>query len=382
MLKAILIDDEQPNLILLDRAVQMNGQVEILGQFTDPMAALEQLEALNPDVVFVDIEMPEMNGLEFAERLLNTQQQARVVFVTAYSQYAVDAFKVNALDYLLKPVDPKELDRVVEKLIQAIRPEGERVNGGRNRLDGFLIRCLGEFSVCGQATGKPIRWITAKTEELFAYLLVRGERPVDKWELCELLWPETDEERASTNLYTTVYRLKKTLTGEEVPAQVKSGGGSYWMELDPELCDWCFFMKKTECIKTSDDDAELDHWNDLAEAERCCEGELFGTKAYQWSLAEAEDVCRRYVRLACTLAEHQEMQGNSERALELLYKAVRRFPYEETVVRRALELYGKQRQKGACVKFYQWYEQLLRAELSCAPSAELKAFYQKQMREL
>jgi two-component system LytT family response regulator len=107
------------------------GLVEIVGSSSDPVEALEQLAELSFDVLFLDIEMPGLNGFQLLEQL---SPQPLVVFTTAYNQYALQAFEVNSVDYLLKPVEREQLDRALKKLGR---------NGGAPRAD--LSRILADL---------------------------------------------------------------------------------------------------------------------------------------------------------------------------------------------------------------------------------------------
>ncbi|WP_375444629.1 LytR/AlgR family response regulator transcription factor [uncultured Fibrella sp.] len=118
MLRTVIIDDEPDNVQLL--ALQLTRhcpQLELVGQFTDSPSALPALRTLRPDLVFLDIEMPMLNGFQLLEQLGEFAFQ--VVFVTAYNQYAVRAFRFAALDYLLKPVDTIDLVNTVRRAEQA-----------------------------------------------------------------------------------------------------------------------------------------------------------------------------------------------------------------------------------------------------------------------
>jgi two-component system, LytTR family, response regulator len=113
-MKAFLIDDEPLAIARLRRMLEATGRVDISGSSGDPAQALADLERLRPDVLFLDIEMPEMSGFDLLERL--GAVQPLIVFTTAYDQYALDAFKVNSIDYLLKPIESAQLDRALNKL--------------------------------------------------------------------------------------------------------------------------------------------------------------------------------------------------------------------------------------------------------------------------
>lgn len=118
-MKAYLVDDEPLAVGRLRRLLQETGRVEILGASSDPQEALADLRGSRPDVLFLDIEMPGMSGFDLLEQL--GEPQPLVVFATAYDQYALDAFKVNSIDYLLKPVEPPQLDRALNKLDRILR---------------------------------------------------------------------------------------------------------------------------------------------------------------------------------------------------------------------------------------------------------------------
>jgi two-component system LytT family response regulator len=112
--RVYLIDDEPLAVTRLRRLLEATGRVEIAGSSGDPVEALAELQRLRPDVLFLDIEMPGMSGFDLLDKL--GAAQPLVVFTTAYDQYALDAFKVNSIDYLLKPIEPAQLDRALNKL--------------------------------------------------------------------------------------------------------------------------------------------------------------------------------------------------------------------------------------------------------------------------
>jgi two-component system LytT family response regulator len=132
-MKAFLVDDEPLAVGRLRRLLEETGRVEMAGTSSDPREALDQLRRSRPDVVFLDIEMPGMSGFDLLEQL--GDPQPLVVFTTAYDQYALDAFKVNSIDYLLKPVERPQLDRALNKL--------ERILGG-NEPRGNIGMLLGQ----------------------------------------------------------------------------------------------------------------------------------------------------------------------------------------------------------------------------------------------
>ena len=112
-MRAYIVDDERLAVERLKRLLDATGRVTIAGTTTDPEAALEYLRAHAVDVVFLDIQMPGLTGFELLQRLDN---DVAVVFTTAYDRYAIEAFGVNSVDYLLKPIEADRLDRALDKL--------------------------------------------------------------------------------------------------------------------------------------------------------------------------------------------------------------------------------------------------------------------------
>src|SRR5262245_41339372 len=114
-LRAVLVDDEQLARDELGYLLGRVGGIEIIGQAGNGVEALTTIDRLHPDVVFLDVQMPGLTGFEVARRMLDTQASSHIIFVTAYDQHAIEAFEVNAVDYLLKPVDPARLEVALER---------------------------------------------------------------------------------------------------------------------------------------------------------------------------------------------------------------------------------------------------------------------------
>jgi DNA-binding LytR/AlgR family response regulator len=116
MIRALLVDDEAPARSELRYLLAGEAGVDVVGEAAGAQEALDLARELAPDVVFLDVEMPGLSGVEAAPLVRERADPPAVVFVTAHERYAVDAFAVEAFDYLLKPVDPDRLARVVERL--------------------------------------------------------------------------------------------------------------------------------------------------------------------------------------------------------------------------------------------------------------------------
>ena len=135
MQKAIIIDDEADSVKLLTLQLKMYcPQVQVVAGCTDAADGLQQIKTLQPNIVFLDIEMPVMNGFQLLEKLgaINFS----LVFVTAYYQFAVKAFRFSALDYLLKPIDGKDLQAAVQKAMNRNWPVQQQLTMLKDQVQG------------------------------------------------------------------------------------------------------------------------------------------------------------------------------------------------------------------------------------------------------
>jgi two-component system LytT family response regulator len=119
MIHAYVVDDERLAVQRLTRLLKETGRVEVTGSTTDPEEALAFVNANPVDVLFLDIQMPGLTGFELLDRL---DRNVPVVFTTAYDRYALNAFEVNSIDYLLKPIEARRLARALDKVERSVRP--------------------------------------------------------------------------------------------------------------------------------------------------------------------------------------------------------------------------------------------------------------------
>lgn len=360
MLNVITVDDELLNLTLLKKFLEEEGQVQVVAQFSDPLHLLDQAATINPDVAFVDIEMPVMNGLELAEKLLDLCPDTQVIFVTAYSQYAIEAFHVNALDYLLKPIEAQEIKRVIQKIANT-RSRQMTIDASQEPVcdQGCRIHTLGCFDVFSAHSKKPIRWLTSKVEELFAYLILHVGKDVSKEELCNVLWPESDYENGMMNLYSTVYRLRKTFANESIPLVISSGKYGYQVAMDACFLDYKVIDELAEGLKKQRLDTESE--SDIAgmmEAVNIYNGELFGVRSYLWSAAYGESLNRSYKVLSYRLIDAFLNLKRADAAENCLNKLLSHFPEEEKACMQLMTLYyecGDMKSVDRCRETYTKY---------------------------
>ncbi len=179
-IKALIVDDEQLARKMIRRLLDGHGEIEIIGECENGREAITAIETAQPDLVFLDIQMPEVDGFAVLESLTG-KHLPHIVFVTAYDQYAIRAFEVHALDYLLKPFDRERFEQALERALAQIESEKD------SHLNQRLLSLLGEHTGATNYLGRMIikndgRVFFLKTDEIFwieaqgNYVLLYTER--------------------------------------------------------------------------------------------------------------------------------------------------------------------------------------------------------------
>jgi Response regulator containing CheY-like receiver and SARP domains len=375
MLSAVIVDDEIPVLNLLKMFLQKTEQVNVLETFTEPNEALENMINIKPDVVFLDIEMPEINGLELASRLIEQNNELMVVFVTGYNQYALEAFRVNALDYILKPVNQNTIQKCVSRLIKLRIPRNEKKVEKREK----KICCFGDFEVYGN--NGPIKWPTRKVEEMLAYFTVHRDSNVEGWGLGEILWPEEEPEKIKANLHTSLFRLRKTIKENGLPIEVsskKGGKGIYRCSLRELSCDLMEF-ENADLKNLNVNKSNVDKFEQICSLYR---DDLFLGKNYGWCEGEKEYLQRCYLNILKNMALFYVEESLYQNAIDKLMTVKRKSPFDEEIHQSILRIYGIQKNRALLIKSHEEFKQKLFKEIGVQPQDETQKLFIKLLGEL
>ncbi|MFC5469160.1 response regulator [Cohnella suwonensis] len=323
MIRAIAVDDELPALNRVGKMLESLEGIRLDGLFDKAQAFLEHaLTAAEPiDLVLLDLEMPVLHGLELARRLREFRPETHIAFLTAHEEYAREAFEVEALDYLLKPVMKDDLERMVgryEKRTGKARPNEEPPRGG------VSIHSFGPFSVTTEQ-GEQVRFRNSKSRELLAYLHRHGGRAVGKVQIMNELWHGRDADSTQANLHTTVYQLRKDLESfglSDVVEQSKTAGGSYaakWSAIAyddvEEYGKYYRLYKKTSSITHA-----------IVAIRLYEEGYLNGS-GYDWAAPRQAELEIGYVELLEATVDTYAKQQRYELALNPMQKWVQLVPF-------------------------------------------------------
>ncbi len=238
-MKAICVDDEK---LLMEDTVSMCCELPDINEvkgFTGACEALEWLEQNPVDLALLDIDMPGMNGIELAAAIKSKHPETAVVFLTGYSQYAVDAFSVRASGYLLKPISREQLAKEVAYVLS--RKE-------RKIDDHIVVQTFGNFDVF--VDGKLVEFKRAKCKEILAYLVDRQGSSVTRAEISSVLWEDRNYDRKMQK-YLDVYirSLLETLREYGIDEIVEMKKGSLRIRPKQFSCDvYRFFDGDSDAV--------------------------------------------------------------------------------------------------------------------------------------
>jgi two-component SAPR family response regulator len=227
MIRIAAVDDEFHVLERFERMIQNVEGLEICGLFETGEQLLAYLTEHSVDAVFLDIEMPDVNGLQLSEQILDLDENIDIIFVTAFNQYAVEAFEVQALDYVLKPLTEERLVKTVSRLNKA---KDKAKKPGKP-----FIQCFGEFEVF--LHGEALTWKNSKAKEVLAFLIHKSGVPADWEKIAYAVWPDYDSKKAQTNFHATTYLLRKRLAEAGIAQILENRRGNYRINTNQVDCD-------------------------------------------------------------------------------------------------------------------------------------------------
>lgn len=351
-MRIVCVDDEKLALDYMSQLLKGVKDIEVVGLFQNPEEGYKFIVDEEVDVVFLDIQMPVIDGLQLAELILEKKPHINVVFVTAYDEYAVNAFEINAIDYLLKPAKVDRLEKTIERLRNIINTT-EDVDH-HNDSEKLLYIQLGKnvsFSLGGEHYST-LKWRTAKARELFLYLLQNHGKFVHKSTLMEVVWGEEELDRGYSILYTTVYNVRKAIQPYADYLQLKNTNDGYILELNNveiDLHKWEQLLQKlpTEVNEnTIKQYIETMEWNS---------GPYLEEYDYIWVEAEKQRLENLWVYNAEKIAKYYKRTGNFNEAIEYYLKIVNRVPELEEAHFSLMVLFAEQHKYHEVIKQYEDY---------------------------
>jgi two-component system LytT family response regulator len=371
MLRAVIVDDEELSVKRLNKLLSANGEVEIIGMFSNPMEAYEFVKEGNSvDVAFLDISMPEINGLKLSDLLCELDGSIGIVFVTGYDNYAVQAFDVSALDYIMKPVTTERLNKTLEKLVMKQRDKPVAPSIAVSLFNGFkLYRQVRDQ----QDREQPLKLRSPKTEELFAFLVCR--RAASREEIADTLWNGLEPEKALKNLNSTLYYIRSAIKESGAENIIQAGRSEIRIVENSMYCDLYEFEQLLKQIRlTPEPNASL-----FEQLEVLYVGGLLQGKAYEWADERARQLERSYIELLEVAARYHLKQDQPQKSLHYFGEILKWDVIREDIYSEVIRLYIDLGRNNEALRQYHQLEQLLQRELGTKPDRRIQDLMTKKM---
>ncbi|MBM7541246.1 response regulator [Amphibacillus cookii] len=330
-----IFDDESMAIDFLSH--QLNKLEDIKIRFTSTRPYLDDYTTAlqDIDVVFLDIEMPEINGLALAEQLNEKHPHLHIVFVSVHKGYAVEAFELSALDYLLKPVKRDRLEKTIHRIKQQRYHRKELVNP-KKRLNVHMLGQL-EFWLDEQDITDTIQWRTNKSKEVFLFLLHHSGNVLSKDKIVDTIWPDTAPEKGFANLYVNIYNIRKSLKHLDAFISIASTEDGYLLKLMKTSVDkqtWYDYFKNAEALNAETVSRYTEHLN-------IYKGGYLEGYDYLWADSARFEMEEMWLHHAKALADFYYQNEDAEQASRWYTSIIKRRPDDEQIAFQLMKLYAR-----------------------------------------
>lgn len=272
MIKVAIIDDEQLAVDNLVFFLKQFPALEVVGAVTEVDELFKCLEENEVQLIFMDIEMPEMSGLELASKVTEDYKDIEIIFATAYNQYAIQAFDLNAIDYILKPLSYARIEKTVNKILKRIPRKKEKE---------VFIKCLGGFDII--INDQIIPFKLSKAKEVLAYLIQNNGKSMGWMTIADDIWPDTyDDKKLMNNFHVASFSLRTFLAENNIADIYDYSRNVYRVDTTKFACDYLQLIDVYRNFKKTKEMTE--------HPEHFKTGEYLEGLPYLWSMSAAEKV--------------------------------------------------------------------------------------------
>jgi Response regulator containing CheY-like receiver and SARP domains len=372
-MKVILIDDENLALNYLEYQLLniSDVEIEIVGKFVDPLAGMEKILHEDVEVVFLDIQLPGINGIELAERILESKPELTVAFVTAHDDYAIKAFELNAIDYVLKPVGLGRLSKTVQRIQETLR---ETLVTAPMISQTIRMKTFHQLSIESEYQHlAPMRWRTTKAQELFLYLFQHRGQFVRKSTLIELLWPEYEASKVYSQLYTAVYHTRKTLEPFRTHIKISNVADGYILNIENVLLD----VEEWESKLHFGPPITLETIDDYERIMDLYSGDYLQDFEYWWAESERHRLKLLWLQTSLNMAECYASCNLQEKSIKKYLEICNHHPQAEEAHFALMKIYAAMNNHLSVHLQYRLLTTVLMDELNEQPSPYITEWYRQ-----
>ena len=310
-MKVLIVEDELDTLNEIEDFLRCYDKTIEIVPCSNPLLAIKASQSQTFDAALLDIQMPEMTGLELADRLSAVTPEMNFIFITAFNNYATEAFELNAADYILKPIRQERFNRALDKIKKDLV---EKENAIINLSSEIYIQAFSKMLVT--AGDNILKWRRQKSSEIFAYLLHQQGTPVHKEKLCEMIWPEYDPLKALAYLQTIMYQLRKNIAEIGDNITIEYADHCYRLNMTGVRYDVDLFLEAYDQAY-SDTPPSLET---LLKAEQIYHGAYFEEEGWIWSMGRQQALAQKYQKVLESIIKLEMGNDNKESALYYIQK--------------------------------------------------------------
>lgn len=369
-MKAILIDDELSALIYLEKELHKIGSVNILGKYTNSSEAIVEVLHKKPNIVFLDIEMPGISGIEVADEIQSSLPNINIIFITAFDEYAVKAFELNAVDYILKPIKHNRLKKTIQ-----------RISIPDNKIPSLDVTtktpmvCVFQslaFALYNNVTETlDVRWRTSKVRGIFAFLLQHRGAFIRKDTLLDLFWPKLEIEKGYTQLYSAIYQIRKTLSTYNMDIFITNLENGYKLNMNGVKLDveeWEAGIKELPIVNR---ETFPKHQHLLT----LYRGDYLANEDYLWAENERERLKILWIKHISKVADYLGSENQFNEAISLYLRLQMTHPYTDESYFKLMKLYNKVGDKHSVEVQYDNLKKMLVDQYAVEPSLTIQDWY-------
>lgn len=366
MIRAIIIDDEIKDQSSLKNILAQFQNVQVIGSYKGNEININEIAYYDIHAVFLETEMKTKNGMQLAQSIATLYPDIHIIFVTNNINFAIPAFEMETLDYLLKPVTIKRLTKTIDRLTRRVVVSQK----SEKDLQRYTIHCFNEFQFLKD--GIPLSFKTSKVKEMLAYFILFPNTPIHRDLLIKILWPEHNYNKSKVNLHTCVSHLRKMLADHGFNHCIQLVNESYIFSIENIWIDLYQFQQNINSIESVTEQS-------IENANQCIElykGHLFHLNQFHWAKRLSIRYTLGFANLLDQIIEYYS-ENDLFKMIYYLNILLSLYPYNDDKVKQYMNLLFKHGYRNEAIKLYIDYKKRLEDELKIAPSQSLKSLYDK-----
>lgn len=373
MISVALLDSKERDTENLRNILHLYEYININGIYRTPLEALLNIEKNPPDALFLEVDLIEMSGIDFVRNIKNMSPKIEIIFTTGLVVAAVEAFEVNALDFIVKPVTHIRLDIALQKLQERIFSS--------NHFNEYVckIQCFGKFELLKISVNytRNLKWRTKKVKELFAYLLSNYTKSVNKDELTTIIYDGIDRKKAQNNLYVTMSYLRRQLAELGIDRDILLIKSDYSIEIKKGVCDFVDFDRYFKHFFVVDNE----NVEEVEEHLNLYQGMFLEEEEYLWAGEIRHYADIKYEHILLSLASYYKETKQFRLAEKSLVRILANNQVSLQAMTQLLELYIEYKKYDSFIKQYQIYNQVIREEFDELSEKKYTNYYQSIMND-